>query len=433
MIWRFEQDAHCPQPDIRRCNGFASDRWAPVSAKVVISGIGVIAATGMNTEAHWQAVLDGKTGIRRITRFDPSSYLVRLAGEVTGFDARDGVPGRLIPQTDRWTHFALQAANAALEDAQVDPTQFPEYEMAVVTSSSSGGTEFGQREIEQLWGNGPAHVGAYQSIAWFYAATTGQVSIRHEMRGPCGVFACEQAGGLDAIGQARRLLQSTSRLVVSGGTDSSLCPYGLAAQLSNGQLSTVDDIQWAYLPFDIEACGYLPGEGGAILILERAEGAAARRKPYGAVLGYAAGFQPPPGSSRPPVLRRVIELALADADLRPPDIDVVFADAMGTPTADRAEAAAITAVFGARGVPVTAPKTLTGRLYGGGAALDVATALLAIRDGIIPHTVGPRQLAPACELDLVLDTPRPIAPRNILVVASGYGGFTSAMVLGPAG
>lgn len=402
-----------------------------MNAQALISGIGIVAATGMSADAHWHAVLNGKTGIRRITRFDPTGYPVRLAGEITEFDARDKVPGRLIPQTDRWTHLALQATQVALDDAGIDPAELPEYEMAVVTSSSSGGTEFGQHEIEQLWANGPSYVGAYQSIAWFYAATTGQVSIRHGMRGPCGVLACEQAGGLDALGQARRLLRTGSRLVVSGGTDSALCPYGVVAQLSNGCLSTMDDLALAYLPFTAEASGYVPGEGGAILIVEHAGAVAARGgRSYGAILGYAAGFDPPPDSARPPALRKVIERALADAGLRPADIDVVFADAMGTPAADLAEATAITAVFGPRGVPVTAPKTLTGRLYGGGAALDVATALLAIRDGVIPHTVGPERLAPGCELDLVMDAPRHIAPRNILVLARGYGGFTSALVLG---
>src|SRR6478672_10433972 len=109
--------------------------------------------------------------------------------------------------------------------------------MAVVTASSSGGTEFGQREMEQLYQRGPAWVGAFQSIAWFYAATTGQISIRHGMRGPCGVICSEQAGGLDALGQARRLMRGGTRLVVAGGTDSFLCPYGLVAQLNNGGLS----------------------------------------------------------------------------------------------------------------------------------------------------------------------------------------------------
>ncbi|WP_410618186.1 ketosynthase chain-length factor [Amycolatopsis sp. cmx-8-4] len=395
----------------------------------VVTGIGVVAPTGIGATAHWEAVLAGKSGIARIDRFDASGYPVRHAGQVPGFSARERIPGRLIPQTDHWTHLGLAAAADALADAALDPADVPEFEMAVVTSSSSGGTEFGQHEMERLYQNGPSWVGAYQSIAWFYAATTGQISIRHGMRGPCGVLACEQAGGLDVLGQARRLIRGGSRVVVSGGTDASLCPYGLVAQLSAGGLSTVDDPARAYLPFDVEASGHLPGEGGAILIAESAESARERGvEAYGVVAGYAAGFDPPPGSDRPPVLQRTIARALADAGVTPSEVDVVFADASGVPAADLIEARALVETFGPGSVPVTAPKTLTGRLYGGGAALDVATALLAMRAGIVPHTVGPERLAPGCDLDLVT-RPRDADLRTALVLARGHGGFTAALVL----
>ncbi|MDA3647667.1 ketosynthase chain-length factor [Saccharopolyspora indica] len=403
------------------------------STTAVITGMGIVAPTGISIDEHWQSVLAGKSAISRITRFDPAGYPVRLAGEVHGFEAREQVPRKLVPQTDRWTHLALFGAEAALADAGIDPAEVGEYEMAVVTSSSSGGTEFGQREISALWDEHPSHVGAYQSIAWFYAATTGQVSIRHGMRGPCGVVCAEQAGGLDALAQARRLLRTGSRVVVSGGTDASLCPYGLVAQLSTGLLSAAADPARAYLPFDSEATGFVPGEGGAILVVEDAGSARARGAGagYGRILGHAAGFDPPPGSGREPALRRVIAAALADARVEPSAVDVVFADAMGVPEHDLAEAAALAAVFGPNAVPVTAaPKTMTGRLYGGGAALDVATALLALRDGIVPHTGGVGRTAPQYQIDLVRDQPRERAMRIALVLARGYGGFASALVLG---
>lgn len=400
---------------------------AVATPHAVVTGIGVVAPTGIGVEEHWRSVLAGKSGIGRIRRFDPSSYPTQLAGEVAGFATEQLVPARLAPATDRWTHLAFAAADLALADAAVDPAQFGEYEMSVVTASSSGGTDFGQREMDRLYNNGPDWVSAYQSIAWFYAATTGQLSIRHGMRGPCGVFCSEQAGGLDAIGQARRLLRAESRLVVTGGTDSSLCPYGLTAQLATGKLSSVDDPLRAYLPFDADASGYLPGEGGAILVVEHDGGAGVGSR-WGTIDGYAAGFDPRPGSGRPPALQRVIEQALDDAGLSRADIHVVFADAVGFPADDIAEATAITAVFGPNGVPVTAPKTLTGRLYGG-AALDVATAFLALRDQVVPHTVGPTGPAPGMEIDLVVDAPRPAALDAALVLARGEGGFTSALVI----
>ena len=248
---------------------------------------------------------------------------------------------------------------------------------------------------------------------------------------PSGVICAEQAGALEAAGQARHLIQQGTRLVITGGTDASLSPYGLVAQHSNGRLSESDDPDCAYLPFGVGAAGYVPGEGGAMLLVENAPEARARSAPhiYGEIVGQAATFDPRPGSGREPGLRRAMEMALADAGRTGADIDVLFADAAGVPELDRIEAAAICSVFGPAGVPVTAPKTMTGRLNGGGAALDLATALLSIRDGVIPPTTGVTDLAPGCAIDLVRAKPRPAKVRTAMVAARGYGGFNTAIVL----
>lgn len=395
----------------------------------VVSGLGIVAPTGIGAAEHWSSVLKGTSGIGPITRFDVSSYPTRLAGEVAGFDPRGSVPGRVFPQTDVWTRMGMAAAAAALDDAGIVPAELPEYELAVVTASSSGGTEFGQHEMERLYTRGPDWVSAYQSIAWFYAATSGQISIQHGMRGPSGVLCAEQAGGLDTVGQARRMLHGGTRVVLAGGTDASLCPYGLVAQIATGLLATGSEPE-CYRPFADDACGHLPGEGGAVLVLEDATTVNARGgRTYARVLGYAAGFDPPPDSARPPALRVTIERALHDAALVPGDVDVVFADAAATPAADDAEAAALAAVFGRYGVAVTAPKTLTGRLYGGGGALDLATAALALFHGVVPATAGTTAAA-RHGIDLVVDEPRLDEPRTALVLARGHGGFTSAVLLG---
>ncbi|MEV0637547.1 ketosynthase chain-length factor [Streptomyces sp. NPDC050619] len=396
----------------------------------VVTGLGVMAPNGTDTEAYWSATLDRKSGIGRIGRFDPTAYPVTLAGEVTGFDPADHVPSRLLVETSTMSHLALAAGERAMADAGVVPAELPEYEMGVVTANATGGVEFGQRELQNLWSGTPSDVGAYMSIAWFFAATTGQLSIRHKLRGQCGVVVSEQAGGLDAVGQGRRLLRGGHRMVMAGGTESAMSPAGLVAQLP-GHLSRRDDPARAYLPFDADACGYVPGEGGAILIVEDARRAAERGAPhrYGEIAGYAATFDPAPGLGRPPTLRVCAERALADAGVSPADVDVVFADAYGVPALDRAEAEAISAVFGPCGVPVTAPKSMTGRLYAGAGALDVVAALLSVRDGIIPPTANVTEPAPGYDLDLVLDRPRPAPVRTALVLARGHGGFNSAVVV----
>jgi minimal PKS chain-length factor (CLF/KS beta) len=451
-----------------------------MSASVVVTGIGVVSPNGLGTDEYWSATCNGESGIAPVGRFDATGYPARLAGEVPGFVAKDHLPSRLLPQTDHMTRLALTAADWALADSGLERTELADFDMGVITASSAGGFEFGQRELQNLWSKGSTYVSAYQSFAWFYAVNTGQISIRHGMKGPSGVVVADGAGGLDAIAQARRQLRKGSKLIVSGGVDGSICPWGWVAQMAGDRLSTSDDPATAYLPFDDRAAGYVPGEGGAILILEDAESARVRgaRQVYGEIAGYAATFDPPRAGAaadradragaaadrtdragaaadrtdragaaadrtdragaaadraerepeREPTLRRAIELALRDAAAEPDDIDVVFADACAIPGLDLVEAEAITAVFGPHGVPVTVPKTMTGRLYAGAAAVDVAAALLAIRDQLIPPTVNVRP-AQRYQLDLVTGHARPAPVRTALVIARGHAGFNSALVL----
>lgn len=400
-----------------------------MTATAVVTGMGVVAPNGLGTKECWEATLAGRSGLGVTTRFDAEQYPSRVAGEVPGFVPEEHIPSRLLPQTDHMTRLALAAAEWAVQDAGVVPPELDEYGMGVVTAASGGGVEYGHRELQELYSKGKEYVSAYQSFAWFYAVNTGQISIRHKMRGPSGVLVTEQAGGLDTLGHARRHVRRGTPLVVSGGVDGALCPWGWVAQIATGRLSTAEDPDRAYLPFAAEAAGYVPGEGGAILLVEDAEAARARGAGpcYGRIAGYAATFDPPPGSGRPSALRAAVELALRDARTDPSEVDVVFADAAGVPELDRDEADALCAVFGPRGVPVTAPKTMTGRLFGGGAALDAALALLALRDGVVPPTVN-AECAAGYALDLV-STARETPLRTALVLARGYSGFNAAMVL----
>ncbi|MGW7648098.1 ketosynthase chain-length factor [Streptomyces bobili] len=401
-----------------------------MSAATVVTGIGVLAPNGIGAEEFWAATLRAESGIGRITRFEPASYPSRLAGEVTGFSAREHLPSRLVPQTDRTTQFALTGSEWALRDSGLSADSLPAGERGVVTASASGGFEFGQRELGHLWGKDPRHVSAYMSFAWFYAVNSGQISIRHDLRGPTGVLVTDQAGGLDAVAQARRRIRKGTPVMLSGGMDASLCPYGLAAQISAGMLSESDDPARAYRPFDPAADGHVPGEGGAILTLEDGERARARgARSHGEISGYAATFDPRPGSGRPANLDRAIRGALADAGLSPRDIAFVLADGAGEPEPDRAEAQALTDVFGPRGVPVTVPKSMTGRLYAGAAPLDLVTALFALRDGVVPPTVHVDGPDPAYDIDLVTGSARPVRGDAALVLARGRGGFNSAMVV----
>lgn len=405
-----------------------------MTRRAVVTGIGVVAPNGIGAAAYWEATRAGRSGIGRITRFDPAKYATQLAGEVDDFQARDYIDQRLIVQTDRWTWMDLATTKMALEDAGVDPKAEDPYKMSVVTASSSGGNEFGQKEIQSLWGKGPIFVGAYQSIAWFYAASSGQIAIKHGLKGASGVIVAEGAGGLDALWQARKNIRRGTEVVVAGGGEAPIGPYAITCQMQNGRLSARHDPAVAYRPFDADANGYVPGEGSAMLLVEDLEHARARgvTRIYGEIVGHGAthdghhwGDLAPDGKQ----FARAMSVALASAGIGPEAVDVIFADGAGTPEGDAIEAGAIRQVFGDARVPVTVPKSMVGRLYAGGAALDAATALLAMRDGVIPPTINLDQPAAGADLDFVAGAARPAEINTVLINARGYGGFNSALVL----
>ncbi len=319
-----------------------------------------------------------------------------------------------------------------MEDARLGHADLDSpYSVGVVTAAGSGGGEFGQRELQKLWGSGSRHVGPYQSIAWFYAASTGQISIRGGFKGPCGVVAGDEAGGLDALAHAARTVGRGTDTVLVGAAEAPLAPYSMVCQLGYPELSTADDPRSAYTPFTPGARGFAPAEGGAMLVVESEEAAHRRGAPVRAtVAGHAATFT---GSGRwdrtREGLAHAIRGALAEADCAPEEIDVVFADALGVVDADRAEAAALVDALGPHGrrVPVTAPKTGIGRAYCAAPVLDVATAVLAMEHHLVPPT--PNLTDPCCDLNLITDRPHPTPLRTALVLSRGLMGTNAALVL----
>ncbi|MGW8354015.1 ketosynthase chain-length factor [Streptomyces wedmorensis] len=400
--------------------------------RAVVTGIGVIAPNGLRADAYWKSVREGLGVLDRITREGCEDLPLKVAGEVRGFDASTLIEDRFLVQTDRFSHYTMAAAQLALDDAAL-PRENPEepFEVGVVTAAGSGGGEFGQRELQKLWGQGSKFVGPYQSIAWFYAASTGQISIRSGLKGPCGVVASDEAGGLDAIAHAARGVRRGTGAVLVGAAEAPLAPYSMVCQLGYPELSTVEDPDRAYRPFTAGACGFVPAEGGGMLVVEdesraRDRGAAVRA----VVAGHGATFT---GASRweesREGLARAIRVALDEAGCAPEEVDVVFADALGVPEADRAEALAIADALGAHAtrVPVTAPKTGIGRAYCGAPVLDTAAAVFAMEHGVVPPT--PNVFDICHDLDLVMSRARPAELRTALVLSRGLMGSNAALVV----
>ncbi|MFJ8085663.1 ketosynthase chain-length factor [Streptomyces sp. NPDC096205] len=406
---------------------------APQPRRAVVTGIGAVAPNGTDTETFWKATKEGINALGPVTREGCEHLPLRVAGQVPDFDAAAAIEERFLVQTDRFTHFAMAAADLALEDARLgrSDSEAAPYSVGVVTAAASGGGEFGQRELQQLWSKGSRFVGPYQSIAWFYAASTGQISIRRGFKGPCGVVASDEAGGLDALAHAAREVRRGTDVVLAGSTEAPLAPYSMVCQLGYQELSTVEDPQRAYRPFTSAACGFVPAEGGAMLVVEDETTARERGVPVRAVVaGHAATFT---GASRwadsREGLAQAIRVALEEADCAPEEVDVVFADALGVPEADRAEALAIADALGVHGtrVPVTAPKTGIGRGYGAAPVLDTAAAVLAMEEGLIPPT--PHVFDICHDLDLVTGRARPAELGTALVLSRGLMGSNSALLL----
>ncbi|MFI9805101.1 ketosynthase chain-length factor [Streptomyces sp. NPDC052301] len=405
----------------------------PHPRRAAVTGIGVVAPNGTSTETFWKSVQEGVSVLDRITREGCEHLPLRVAGEVRGFDAAATIEGRFLVQTDRFTHYAMAAADLALDDARLGraDTDGEPFSVGVVTAAGSGGGEFGQRELQQLWGKGSKFVGPYQSIAWFYAASTGQISIRRGFKGPCSVVAADEAGGLDALAHAARAVRRGTDVIVAGSTEAPLAPYSMVCQLGYPELSCETDPARAYRPFTDGACGFVPAEGGAMIVVEETDAARERGVPVRATLaGHAATFT---GASRwaesRDGLAHAIRGALDEAGCAPEEIDVVFADALGVPEADRAEALALADALGGHGrrVPVTAPKTGIGRGYCAAPVLDTAAAVLAMEHGLIPPTPG---VADIChDLDLVTGRARATELRTALVLSRGLMGSNSALVL----
>jgi act minimal PKS chain-length factor (CLF/KS beta) len=390
---------------------------------VYVTGAGVIAPTGITLESYWEASVTGANAIDSLTRFSTERYPVKLAGEIRNFDEKAHIPSKLLPQTDQMTRYALYAADAAISDSALDWETLDPYEIGVFTAASGGAVEFGQRELGNLWARGKEFVSAYQSFAWFYAVNTGQISIKNGTKGPSGVVLSENAGGLDAIGLASRKIAAGLPYALAGGVDSALSPWGFVPQMVTGRMSESTSPGHAFQPFGTAASGYVSGEGGAMIMLQSEM---PDTRPYAAITGYASSFdraENPQGRR----LSAAIRAALVQSGLEPADIGAIFADGSAVPAEDTDEVAAIAEVFGSQNPPVVAAKAGCGRLLAGSAALDVVLACLSMTHDVLPPTPLQYDVVPG--IDLVMGEAREVKLAHVLVLARGFGGFNSALIL----
>jgi 3-oxoacyl-[acyl-carrier-protein] synthase II len=405
--------------------------------RVVITGLGMVSPLGIGTEENWKALLEGRSGIGPITRFDASDYPCRIAGELKGFNPEDWVPKKDVKKMDLFILYAMAASEIALRDAafQVSPAEAER--VGVYIGSGIGGLPSIERQHATLLREGPRRVSPFFIVGLIVNMASGQVSIRHGAKGPNQAACTACATGTHAIGDAFEIIKrNDADVMIAGGCEGVIAPLCVGGFSAMRALSTRnDDPQRASRPFDKERDGFVIGEGAGIVILEEL-GHAVRRgaRIYAEVAGYGVSgdafhVSAPSEDGDGPI--RVMRRALEDAGIDPSEIDYVNAHGTSTPQGDVVETRAIKAVFGegARRVAVSSTKSMTGHLLGGAGGLETAIVALAVHHGVAPPTTNYSTPDPDCDLDYVPNEARSITIRYALNNSFGFGGTNAALVL----
>nr|MBC7245416.1 beta-ketoacyl-ACP synthase II [Chloroflexota bacterium] len=405
--------------------------------RVVVTGMGAITPVGIGVEETWSALLAGRSGIRRITRFDVSNFPTQFAGELPNFDPRDFMDFREAKRAGRFTQLAVVATQQAIQNAALDLSKEDATRIGVEIGTAIGGIDLIEEQSIILQQKGPGRINPTLVPVVIANAAPCHIAISLGIKGPtsCPVAAC--ATGTVALGEALRKLQRGDvEVMIAGGTEAANSPLALAAFSRLGALSTRNaDPEKACRPFDAQRDGTVMGEGAAVLVMETLEHAKRRGAPILAeVLGY--GFTEdayhlaapdPTGDGA----ARAMSLALADAGVAPDEVDYIVPHGTATPLNDISETRACKIVFGEQAyhIPISSNKSMIGHLLGAAGAISTVIAILAIRDGVVPPTINLDYPDPECDLDYVPNQARRIRVDTAIANAFGFGGQNATIVV----
>jgi 3-oxoacyl-[acyl-carrier-protein] synthase II len=410
-----------------------------MTRRVVVSGIGALTAIGSGKTGLWQGILHGKSGIRRLTRFEPTPFRSQIAGEVRDFDPLESFEGRRLKRLDRFAQFSLVAAKQAIEDAgrtSLLAGAAPYAHIGVCTGTALGGVACAEQQHELYLQQGLRAVNPALAFLVFGGSGGSHIAIEFGLTGPGNTNSNSCASGSIAVGEAFRHLQAgRAAAMVAGAAEAPLSPLTFGAFDILRAMSTGNDQpERACRPFDRDRDGFVMGEGAAMLVLETLEQARSRGAHiYAEVLGYACnndGFhmlQPRPDAA---CAARCLQDALADAGVSPDAVGYINAHATGTPLGDSAEALAIHAVFGrhARHIPVSSTKPFTAHPLGAAGAIEAAICCLALEHNYLPPTLNLDTVD--TDLDCIPNEGRRTAVDYMVSTSFGFGGVNAAIVLG---
>ncbi len=405
--------------------------------RVVITGIGMVSPLGVGNDANWSALMEGRSGIGAITRFDTSTFPTRIAGEVPGFDGAAYVEKKDLKKMDLFILYAMAATQFALDDAGFAVTPDNAQRTGVLIGSGIGGLPSIERQHRIFLEQGVRRISPFFIPGLIVNMASGQVAIRYGAKGPNSAVCTACTTGTHAIGDAFRLIQNGyADSMIAGGTEGVITPLAVGGFCAMKALSTRnEEPQRASRPFDADRDGFVMGEGAGIVLLENLEQALARgARPYAEVAGYgmsgdAYHVSAPSEDGDGPI--RVMAAALKDAGINPEEVDYINAHGTSTPLGDRVETLAIKQVFGAHAgrLAVSSTKSMTGHLLGAAGGIETAITARAVRDGKLPPTINLEQPDPHCDLDYVPNKARPATIRHAVNNGFGFGGTNGSLVL----
>jgi 3-oxoacyl-[acyl-carrier-protein] synthase II len=396
--------------------------------RVVITGTGIVSPVGIGTQEFWEALKNGKSGISRITRFDPSSFKSQIAGEVKNFDPSKKLDSKDIRRFDLFTHYALYATAEAIEDSGLNLETLDMDRAGVIYASGIGGENTWENEHKKLMERGPDKVSPFFIPALIINMASGMIAMRFGFRGVnYGVVsACASSG--HAIGEAFRKIRSGEMdIMVAGGSEAPLGPLAVAGFCAARSLSTRnDEPEKASRPFDKDRDGFVMAEGAGTLIFENLENARKRGATiYGEIVGYGASddafhITAPNESGEPQA--KAMERAMEDGGIKKEEVGYINAHGTSTELNDKIETKVIKKVFGeeAYKIKISSSKSMTGHILGAASAIEAVISVLSLREGVITPTINYETPDPECDLDY---TPNKTVKKDIKCALSNSFGF----------
>ena len=407
-----------------------------MSRRVVVTGLGAITPIGNNVEAFWNGLKEKKVGIGPITYFDTADYKAKLAGEVKDFDPKQYMDPKAAKRMEKFCQFAVCAAKEAIEDAGLNMEQEDPFRVGVSVGSGIGSLQSVEREYSKMLQKGPNRVNPLLVPLMISNMAAGNVSIQFGMRGKCINVVTACATGTHSIGEAFRTIQyGDADVMIAGGTEASITPIGVAGFAALTALSTSEDPMRASIPFDKDRNGFVMGEGAGIVVLESLEHAQARgAKIYAELAGYGAtgdAYHITSPAEDGSGAAKAMEMAIADAGLKPEDVDYINAHGTSTHHNDLFETKAIKLALGehAGNVKINSTKSMIGHLLGAAGGVEFITCVKSIEEGFVHATAGLQEEDPECDLDYTKGEGVSMNVNCALSNSLGFGGHNATLLV----